>query len=956
MCEPRKDSGPDPSVRLIEAGPAARLRLDRRVVLKAGLAAGALAVSGLSATRTPDAALAQSSVTLADTWVEGGEGVGAASLRASGGPNSFVSNFPFTAVGVHWSGSVGFPVTVALSFSADDVTYTDPVAVTAQTDAGRPTRDGRTFADLVFTEPSTIVRYETADGDGAPAQVAGLSFTYLDSTGGPVTFDAQSEEVSTAAVSKPRVISRAEWGADESLRYDEVGEIWEKEYVEVEHVIIHHTDTPNFQDPFAAMRSIYYYHTVTQGWGDIGYNYLVDFRGNIYEGRTGGENVVGGHAFQYAYGGAGIGVIGKFAFQDVTTAAQSAIVAITAYVGRNLNPLGSADFLQVPNLPTIASHRDVNQSTCPGDYLYDDLPLIRQYVNEVINGGATNPGTGYETGSTVAVSVAGANLRAAATISGQAIAAMNLGTPLTITGAPTTADGYSWYPVTGSYGAGFVANTVIEPSSSPSTGIAVGDTVSVSTDLLNLRSQPSTSGSVLATLPTNTQGQVIGGPTTATGYTWWQISTSRGTGWVVRDYLTKVAGTTPGTFAIGANATINANGVRLRAAAGTGGNIIGTLTSGTAVTLIGGPTQSGGATWWSIRTTSSGSGWVTQDYLTLGGSGAPPEQVIYGTTLVSANVRSHPGTQWSIISTLPAGVQVQITDGPQQEAGQTWYGVYRQGYGGGWTLASQLNIPGVTTPTDPPPPPPTGQFPVGSTVTVTGGTVNFRSGPSTSASVIDVIPDGREFTVTGAAVAANGYSWVPVTSTVYGSGYIAGAFLVASGSTTTPPPTQPPTNGQFAVGSTVSVTGGDVNFRGGPTTSARILGVATTGQSFTVTGAPTAANGYTWYPVRNSTFGDGYIAGAFLVAGGSTPTNPPPTTPTSGSAFLVNSRVVVSDGPVNFRTGASTTSPIANLVPQGQIFTVTGAPTTANGYTWYPLRNQGYGAGYVAGDFLSASS
>jgi uncharacterized protein YraI len=950
MCEPLNGRGPDQSLPVVADATATGLRLDRRVVLKASVAAGALALSGLSATRTPDAALAQSSVTLADTYVEGGDGVGAASFSANG-PAGFVSNFPFTAVGAHWSGSVGFPVTVAMSFSPDDVTYTDPVAVTAQTDAGRPTRDDRTFADLVFTEPSSYVRYETADGEGNPTQVAGLSFTYLDSTGGPTTFDAPGDEVSAAAVNKPRVISRAEWGADESLRYDKVGEIWEKEYVEVEHVIIHHTDTPNFQDPFAAMRSIYYYHTVTQGWGDIGYNYLVDFRGNIYEGRIGGENVVGGHAFQYAYGSSGIGVIGKFAFQDVTTEAQAAIVAITAYTGRNLNPLGSADFLQVPNLPTIAAHRDVNQSTCPGDYLYDDLPLIRQYVDEVINGGATNPGTGYEVGSTVTVTVAGANLRATGRINGSVIAGMNLGTPLTITGASAAADGYSWYPVSGSYGDGFVANTVIAPSTTPTTGVAIGDTVSVSTDLLNLRSQPSTSGAVVATLPNGTQGTVIGGPTTATGYTWWQLSTARGNGWAVGDYLTKVAGTTPGTFAIGANATINATNVNLRAAAGTGGNIIAALPVDTAVTLIGGPTQSGGATWWDVRTTSNGSGWVTQDFLTLGGPGAPPEQVIYGTTNTSANVRSRPGTQWSILSTLPAGVQVQITDGPQQEAGQTWYGVYRQGYGGGWTLANQLDIPGVTTPTDPAPPPPVDQFPVGSSVTVTGGTVNFRSGPSTSASIIDVIPEGRVFTVTGAATSANGYAWYPVQSAAYGSGYIAGAFLVAGGTTTNPPPTQPPpTNGQFAVGSTVSVTGGDLNFRASPSTSGRIIGVAPNGQSFTVTGAPTTATGYTWYPVRNATFGDGYLAGEFLVAGGSTPTTPPPAT----GQFAVGSTVATTSGSVNYRTGPGTSAPIVNLIPAGQVFSVTGAPVVADGYTWYPLRNASYGNGYIASSYLGA--
>ena len=57
----------------------------------------------------------------------------------------------------------------------------------------------------------------------------------------------------------------------------------------VEHVIIHHADTANFNDPVLEMRSIYYFHAITRGWGDIAYNYLIDFMGNVYEGRVGGE-------------------------------------------------------------------------------------------------------------------------------------------------------------------------------------------------------------------------------------------------------------------------------------------------------------------------------------------------------------------------------------------------------------------------------------------------------------------------------------------------------------------------------------------------------------------------------------------------------------------------------------------------------------------------------------------
>lgn len=57
----------------------------------------------------------------------------------------------------------------------------------------------------------------------------------------------------------------------------------------VERIIIHHTadDNRTEKDDLAMIRGIYYYHTVVRGWGDIGYNYLVGQRGQIYEGRAG---------------------------------------------------------------------------------------------------------------------------------------------------------------------------------------------------------------------------------------------------------------------------------------------------------------------------------------------------------------------------------------------------------------------------------------------------------------------------------------------------------------------------------------------------------------------------------------------------------------------------------------------------------------------------------------------
>ena len=409
-------------------------RLDRRVVLKAGAL-----VSGLVATGFADAsrgARAQDAIgiTQADTFAEGA----LSSQSVTGEAVSFQASFPFTAVGAHWAGSVDFPVRIDISTGADGTNFTDWVSVHASEDQGRVPTDNGYYADLVFTDLSNYVRYRTMDAEGNPAQIEGLKFTYLNSNEGPASFDDPSDGLSAASVAKPAVISRSQWGADERLRFDKNGEIWEKEYATVEHVIIHHTATPNFQDPFAAIRSIFYYHTVTQGWGDIGYNYLVDYKGNVYEGRVGGENVVGGHAYQYNYGSSGIAVMGDFAFQDITTATKSALVGIVAYAARKLNPYGVSDFKQVPDLPTICGHRDVIQTSCPGDYLYGDLQTIRDYVANIVGG---QPSTGFEVGATVTVSVTGGILRSGPSIRTTPIATMAFGTALTITGTPTTGNG-----------------------------------------------------------------------------------------------------------------------------------------------------------------------------------------------------------------------------------------------------------------------------------------------------------------------------------------------------------------------------------------------------------------------------------------------------------------------------------------------------------------------------------
>ena len=231
---------------------------------------------------------------------------------ASTEPMVFQADFPFSAIAPHWSDAAGYGPQIQAKFSPDGSSWSDAVNLTASDhDAGRPDKAGRIFGNLVFPGQSQFVQYQTFDAAGEGAEVPDLGFTYIDATPGP-TIDDVYAAATTPSLDPPPIISREAWGANESYRYDNEGLLWPLEYRTVEHVIIHHTETPNFQDPLVAIRSVYYYHAVTRGWGDIGYNYLVDFMGNVYEGRSGGGNAVGGHAYEYAYGSSGIGTMGRF--------------------------------------------------------------------------------------------------------------------------------------------------------------------------------------------------------------------------------------------------------------------------------------------------------------------------------------------------------------------------------------------------------------------------------------------------------------------------------------------------------------------------------------------------------------------------------------------------------------------------------------------------------------------
>ncbi|PRY51872.1 uncharacterized protein with LGFP repeats [Geodermatophilus tzadiensis] len=265
--------------------------------------------------------------------------------------------------------------------------------------AGDP--DTRGGTSPLWTGPSTGVEVELVTRSGAaPTDVQLDLIDPGDSDADTSLGQPDIQDTANAAATMPPVYSRAQWGADENIR------TWDPEYATtIKAATLHHTaDTNGYtadQVP-AMMRSIYRYHTVSRGWGDIGYNVIVDKFGRLWEGRYGGlaSTVVGAHAGGFNTGTFGVSMLGSYDTVAVPQATVDSVAAVIAwkFALYNVDPRGStvltsggggtsryAAGVQV-TLPTVFGHRDVGSTTCPGQYGYGRLPEIRNRVTAAMAG------------------------------------------------------------------------------------------------------------------------------------------------------------------------------------------------------------------------------------------------------------------------------------------------------------------------------------------------------------------------------------------------------------------------------------------------------------------------------------------------------------------------------------------------------------------------------------------
>ncbi len=242
------------------------------------------------------------------------------------------------------------------------------------------------------------------------------------------------EVASTAPTAAPRILSRREWGADESFLLasgsetadpaDEPADneqsspsaresdcernqklypaefhtvnrttkdaqgrplLWTREYsTAVKLLTVHHTALSTANDGRTAverMRALYQYHSVNRGWGDIGYHYVIDEDGQIYEGKSGGEFVVGGHAYCNNVGTLGIALMGNFdAEKPALRQIRSLQWLLQSLADKYKIDLDSQVSFHGETLPPVVGHRQLVSTDCPGEYVWRTLDQILMHA------------------------------------------------------------------------------------------------------------------------------------------------------------------------------------------------------------------------------------------------------------------------------------------------------------------------------------------------------------------------------------------------------------------------------------------------------------------------------------------------------------------------------------------------------------------------------------------------
>jgi hypothetical protein len=339
------------------------------------------------------------------------------------------STSDFRALGLSWSSDSAAITLKAEVQVEDDGTWSDWQEVDSSDPGTDATADGadapsastgRDGTDPMWVDHGDGVAVRLISVTGGEPQDLRLDLIDPGTSPADATVGtSQPTGTALAAGTEPTIMTRADWGADESVRLSACPD--GPQYTGMPKVaILHHTDTTNNyapQDVPAIIRSIYAFHVEAEDWCDVGYNFLVDRFGRIWEGRFGGVDkpVLGAHSGGFNTDTVGVALIGTFNTAQPTQAMLDATAQLMAWKLSlsYANPVGTATLTAAPfsevrypagtkvSFNVISGHRDADQTSCPGNAAYAMLPQLRQEVLTDMGAGLVNPAITVPTPRTV---------------------------------------------------------------------------------------------------------------------------------------------------------------------------------------------------------------------------------------------------------------------------------------------------------------------------------------------------------------------------------------------------------------------------------------------------------------------------------------------------------------------------------------------------------------------------
>lgn len=356
---------------------------------------------------------------------------------------------PFTSYIVAWQGPLDLHMHTRVKIDGE---WTEWEEVYADADMNDPELSNKYFSQVQFTDKATHIQLQAESHEDTELQH--LSIMTL---GEKDKLELSFMHPQASALTDGFIVTRSEWGADTNYLYEaewnvardkvckeqpwyctsspasekavaekskKVQEMYPEDTkiastlkeldghslawnisksAKVNKLFVHHTANVNKDqngdgkmtraDEEIAIRSIYYFHSVVRGWGDVGYNFIIGPSGTVYEGRAGGDFAVAAHAVWRNISSVGVSLMGNFEQETMGQNQKNALGNTLGYLAKkySLDPVGNTTFYG-KSTPTILGHKDSEEAAtaCPGKHVYNDLASIRTLANNAKNGA---PGT-----------------------------------------------------------------------------------------------------------------------------------------------------------------------------------------------------------------------------------------------------------------------------------------------------------------------------------------------------------------------------------------------------------------------------------------------------------------------------------------------------------------------------------------------------------------------------------